>query len=79
MCQVQRVLKYPLFFQQLVKKTNPDEPAFEHVKKAMESLESLAKYINQHKNDKENREKLQEIENNLSGFKVRFFELASLK
>jgi len=66
---VQRVLKYPLFFRDLLKKTIPDENCYKTLRKASLDVEMLAKYINEHKNQKENREKLFELERLIRGYK----------
>ena len=66
---MQRVLKYPLFFNDLLKSTTAEDPARSSIQNAASHCEGLAKYINDHKNQKENRDKLQEIDKSLTGSK----------
>jgi hypothetical protein len=63
-------LKYPLFFTQLVKATKLEEECYPTLKKGLEAVEGIAKYINEYKNQKENREKLQHLDTVLHGLKV---------
>lgn len=68
---VQRILKYPLFFRELIKASKPEEECYNHLQEAQNAINAVAKYLNDHKNNKENREKLQELEQIIKGFKVR--------
>jgi len=66
---VQRICKYPLFFKDFLKVTKTDENCYEILKKAYDSLEAVAIYINDYKRDKENKAKLKEIQRKVRGFK----------
>jgi len=66
---VQRLCKYPLFFKELLKITKKEAKCCAAIEKALESLTTIAKYINEYKNQQDNKEKLLELETVIHGFK----------
>jgi len=66
---VQRICKYPLFFKYLLKNTKPEDGCSEVLKKAYNSLEAVATYINDYKREKENAQKLKAIQKILKKYK----------
>lgn len=61
-----------MFFRDILKHSSGEESSFEHVKKALESMDGVALYINEFKKHKENKEKLQELSEKISGYKGKF-------
>jgi len=66
---VQRICKYPLFFRDMSKTTPESSPAYSSLKIALETMEHAANHINEHKKQKENQKKLNEISQCLHGYK----------
>lgn len=54
----------------MLKYSKAEEGCYDHVKKALEAMDSVATYINEFKKIKENKEKLQELSEKISGYKV---------
>ncbi|KAM6968625.1 pleckstrin homology domain-containing family G member 3-like [Tautogolabrus adspersus] len=66
---VQRVLKYHLLLQEIVKHFNPDEEGYEVVQEAIDTMTGVAWYINDMKRKHEHAVRVQEIQSLLINWK----------
>jgi len=64
---IQRVPRYILLLTDLLKKTDKDHPDYKNIENALNSIEDIAKYINEKKREAENIAKISEIQNKLYG------------
>ncbi|XP_031563071.1 protein vav-like isoform X2 [Actinia tenebrosa] len=62
----QRVLKYPLLIQHLLKETKGNHPDKAMLEKAQECIQDVATFINQVKRDDENQKTVRDIQNSLT-------------
>lgn len=63
---VQRILKYPLLFKELLKNTPPENEGYASLKLVLESFQEIANYVNKTTLNSENRERVIEIQKDLS-------------
>ncbi len=68
---VTRIPRYMWFLKELMRHTKQEEEASDPLLKSYEAMKSVMTYINEHKLQKENTAKLQEIEKSLTGYKVK--------
>ena len=64
---IQRVPRYILLLTDLLKHTDADHPDYKNIKQALDSIEEIAKYINEKKREAENIAKISEIQSKLTG------------
>ncbi|KAM9998849.1 hypothetical protein ACTFIZ_002404 [Dictyostelium cf. discoideum] len=65
---VQRVPRYILLLSELIKCTDPKNPDYENLNKALEKMKVLASVINENKREAEFLNKMYDIQNSLEGF-----------
>ncbi|KAM9958204.1 hypothetical protein ACTFIW_001064 [Dictyostelium discoideum] len=65
---VQRVPRYILLLNELIKCTDPKNPDYENLNKALEKMKVLASVINENKREAEFLNKMYDIQNSLEGF-----------
>lgn len=63
---VQRIPRYRLLFEELVKYTPKDHPDYEPTVQALRRIEEVAIHVNESVRDKENQEKLLSVEGSFS-------------
>jgi len=64
---IQRVPRYILLIQDLLKHTSPDHPDYHNLEQALEVMNKTGNYINESKREAENASKLAEINQSLKG------------
>lgn len=64
---VQRVPRYKLLLEVLIKNTPPDQPGFENLTKAFDAVSAVAKHINEQLRRRENQDKIAEIQSRFVG------------
>lgn len=71
---VQRVPRYSLLLQDLVKHTWNDHRDYNNLKQALQKMDEVANYLNQKKREYDDRDKVVQIEKKLTGqFEVDYF------
>lgn len=66
---VQRVCKYPLLLQQLLKSTEPDTAAYRELNAALEALQRVATKVNETRRVHENRQLVEELKHRVTDWK----------
>lgn len=67
---MQRVLKYSLLLQEMVRATEPNDTENRMLQRALEEMKDLSLYINEVKRDNETLQLINEIEKNVIGLKI---------
>merc|ERR1712137_375492 len=67
---IQRIPRYRLLFEELLKHTPPAHPDYEAISKTLASIQETAKYVNESIRAKENQDKLLQIQQSLTGSKI---------
>eukprot|EP01117_Protostelium_nocturnum_P007021 TRINITY_DN2516_c0_g1_i1.p1 TRINITY_DN2516_c0_g1~~TRINITY_DN2516_c0_g1_i1.p1 ORF type:complete len:1132 (+),score=311.74 TRINITY_DN2516_c0_g1_i1:205-3600(+) len=62
---IQRILKYPLFFRNLIDYTGEEEAAYQPLKNCLKKIEETADYINEKKRVAEKLQRIVEIQNSI--------------
>lgn len=71
---VQRICKYPLLLQQLIKATQPDWPHFDDMETGLESVKRVTERVNETQRKHENIQVLDDLKRRMDDFRVKRIE-----
>ncbi|KAI8377180.1 hypothetical protein EDC96DRAFT_556591 [Choanephora cucurbitarum] len=71
---VQRICKYPLLLQQLIKSTQPDWPHFDDMETGLESVKRVTERVNETQRKHENIQVLDDLKRRMDDFRVKHID-----